>query len=117
MAYFAGGAGGDDWDLRIAPLSIDEAGRPTVAPGSATKLAEHCRPSFAPGFSADGRWISAVQVDPAGRGTILRLDLADRATPDPSIEPPIAPSRPAQSPKWALLVSLVRAILGLGDRP
>jgi hypothetical protein len=117
VAYFSS-VNTVDWDLMIAPLTLDETGRPSVAPGSPSRLAQHCRPGFAPGFSGDGRWISAVQLDPTGRGTILRLDLADRASPDPSIDPPTLPAgRPARGGKWSILTWLIQALLGIEGCP
>jgi hypothetical protein len=95
------------WDLRIAPLTIDDAGRPRVASGAGTRLAGECLPFIPAAFSSDGRWISAVQLDPSGRGTILRLDLAAAETPDP---PPMATPRVAGE-KWAPMATLVRALL------
>ncbi|HWE39342.1 MAG TPA: hypothetical protein VG406_22520, partial [Isosphaeraceae bacterium] len=93
------------WDLHLAPLTIDDAGRPRVASGRVRRLAGPCRPFIPAAFSSDGRWISAVQLDPNGRGMILRLELAADETPEPPPAPRVA------GEKWAPMATLVRALL------
>ncbi len=94
------------WDLHISPLTVDEAGRPHAGPGR--RLAGGCRQFIPAAFSADGRWISAVQADPQGRGMILRLDLQTDETP----EPPPAPAPRVPAVKWAPIAAVVRFLLG-----
>ncbi len=108
VAYFTG-VDGPSWDLRLARLTLDDAGHPSVAAGSAPTLAERCRADIPPAFSGDGRWISVVRSDPLGRGSVLRIDLAARR---PTPPPPAPPSPPG---KWSLVVSAVQALIRLGD--
>jgi hypothetical protein len=95
------------WDLHLAELTVDDAGRPRVASGAGRRLAGECRPFIPAAFSGDGRWISAVQFDRDGRGMILRLDLAADETPDP----PPGSARRADGVKWTPLATLVRTLL------
>jgi hypothetical protein len=99
------------WTLRVAPLTLDAVGRPRAAcPGET--LANDCRPYIPAVFSADGRWISAVQTDPSGRAAIVRLDLADRAsTQSVQDEARDDPPRPAPDGKWAVIAAIVQAVL------
>jgi hypothetical protein len=48
------------WQLRVAPVTIDEeTGDPTLETVAERTLAEGCLPA-APVFSADARWVTAV---------------------------------------------------------
>ncbi len=103
LAYYLNVENGS-WDLYLARLTFDEAGRPRAAPEPPRRLAGDCRPFVPAAFSSDGRWVSAVQLDRDGRGMVLRLDLAADETPDP---PPAAALRPAAE-KWGPMATLVR---------
>jgi hypothetical protein len=69
------------WQLRLAPVAIDEeTGDPTLETAAERTLARECLPT-APVFSADARWVSAVlRADPRPRP--LRRFPVDRVGSD-----------------------------------
>jgi hypothetical protein len=82
------------WQLRVAPMAIDEeTGDPTVETAAERTLAKDCLPA-APAFSADARWVTGV----------LRADRPPRplrrfavGMEDPGPHRP-CPTRSAQAP-------------------
>jgi hypothetical protein len=68
LAYLLEGRHQAGWQLRVAPVAIDEeTGDPTVETVGERTLAAGCLPT-APVFSADARWVSAVlRTDPRPR--------------------------------------------------
>lgn len=68
------------WDLRVAPIEFQgDHHVPTAREASSILLATGCQPA-SPSFSADGRWLNAIQATPNLGGRTLRVCL-DRDFP------------------------------------
>jgi hypothetical protein len=88
LAYLLEEPGGPTWQLRVAPIAIDEGtGDPTVEAAGERTLAEGCLPT-APVFSADARWVTGVlRADPPLRPLRrfeVDLDASDPYRPCPT---------------------------------
>jgi hypothetical protein len=68
------------WELRVAPIEFQgDHHVPAVFEASSVPLATDCQPA-PPSFSADGRWLNAIEATPNLGGRIIRIPL-DRAFP------------------------------------
>jgi hypothetical protein len=90
LAYLLEEPGQPTWQLRVAPIAIDEkSGDPTIETAAERTLAEGCLPT-APVFSADARWVTGVlRADHSPRP--LRRFAVGMEEPDTHRPRPIGP--------------------------
>lgn len=86
-----------DWThhLRLAPLSIDSCGRPSVDGGSVVELPGN-RIRSRPAFSGDGRWVCAISRPAAEKGQVERIAVL----PGPRAAEPAAARGAGCGPAW-----------------
>ena len=72
------------WDLRVAPLAFDGAGRPLALTGPGTMLAGRYSTDLPLAFSADGRYVRVLRAGDV-RSQLVRVPLPEPGATSPGV--------------------------------